>query len=156
MGKKRYGEDIDRWRIELWYDEEKWEQRWDVKEYFSFFKMVYETVRKYSPTLEVGGCGLKFDYLESHIYSFLSAWSHQPVRPDFISVLYYAYERGTAIVDQSFRRSTDSGYLLECIQRLKHLLKETKMDGCRIYMSEWNLTVSDRNYINDTCLKALM
>ncbi len=150
---KRYGDDIDQWRIELWYAEEKWEQRWDVKEYFSFFQMVYETVRKYSPTLEVGGCGLKFDYLESHIYSFLSAWSHQPVRPDFISALYYAYERGTAIVDQSFRRSTDSSYLLQCIQRLKHLLKETKMDGRKICLTEWNLTVSDRNYINDTCFK---
>ena len=150
---KRYGDAIDSWRLELWYPEMAWEQRQPMAVYFSMFNKLYETVRKYSDTLEVGGCGLKFDYLESHMLSFLEQWRRQEIQPDFISALYYAYERGTAITDQSFRRSTDAGHLTKCVDKLAELVRAAGMDGCKVYFSEWNLTVSDRNYINDTCFK---
>ena len=150
---KRYKEAIDSWRIELWYDEKLWEDRKTMTGYFDLFTMVYKIVRKYSSSLEVGGSGLKFDYMESHIRSFLSEWKHQEIQPDFISALYYAYERGTAVLDQSFRRSTDPEYLKKCIQKLKNMIEETGMSRCRLYFTEWNFTVSDRNYINDTCFK---
>lgn len=150
---RRYGEALDTWRIELWFDEEQWEGQGTMAEYFELFRIVYETVRRYSSRMEVGGCGLKFDYLENQIARFLAGWGRQQVQPDFISVLFYAYERGTAIEDISFRRSTDTGYLKKCIGKLKTLIEKTALKDCKLYLTEWNLTVSDRNFINDTCYK---
>ena len=149
----RYGDAIDTWRIELWYDEDKWEQRKTVEEYFALFDIVYEIVRKYSSTLEVGGSGLKFDYLENHICGFLTAWSRREIQPDFISALYYGYERGTAIAEQSFRRSTDTNHMQKCVSKLQKLMNDSGMKKSKLYFTEWNLTVSDRNYINDTSFK---
>ena len=148
----RYGKALDTWRMELWFDESRWDMD-TTAEYFELFNRTWEIARKYSTKLELGGCGLKFDYLESEISAFLKAWKQQAHHPDFISALYYAYERGTAIKSMSFRRSMDNEYLCHCLEKLKRLMSKAGMEHCRIYFTEWNLTVSDRNYINDTCFK---
>ncbi len=150
---RRYGEALDTWRMELWYDEEQWEEQGTMQQYFELFRITCDTVRRYSGRMEVGGSGLKFDYSENQITRFLQAWSKQKVQPDFISALFYAYERGTAIKDVSFRKSTDVDYLKKCVGKLKRLTKKADMIHCKVYLSEWNMTVSDRNYINDTCFK---
>lgn len=149
----RYGRSLDTWRMELWFDESRWDMDDTMAEYFELFNIMWETARKYSSKLELGGCGLKFDYLESEIFAFLQAWKLQAHMPDFISALYYAYERGTAIKSMSFRRSTDNAYMSRCIEKLKRLLNKAGMEDVKLYFTEWNLTVSDRNYINDTCFK---
>lgn len=149
----RYSRALDTWRMELWFDERRWDMDGTMSEYFELFNITWEIVKKYSSKLELGGCGLKFDYQESEILVFLQAWKKQEHQPDFISALYYAYVRGTAIKSMSFRRSTDNTYMQHCIKKLKRLMDKAGMDNVPIYFTEWNMTVSDRNYINDTCFK---
>lgn len=150
----RYKSEIDTWRIELWYDEDAWEETWTMPQYFEQFSVLYQIVRRYSDQIEIGGCGLKFDYLENNITNFLEQWQAQTYRPDFISVLFYAYERGTAICDASFRRSMDMDYMKKCIAKINGWMSSAGMIHTKLYISEWNFTISDRNYINDTCFKS--
>ena len=56
---RRYGEALDTWRMELWYDEEQWEEQGTMQQYFELFRITCDTVRRYSGRMEVGGSGLK-------------------------------------------------------------------------------------------------
>ncbi len=150
----RYGRnEIDTWRLELWYDERFLSDQERMGNYFTMFQHTYDIVRKYSNKMEVGGCGFRMDGDMEFNISFIKHWKQFGQLPDFISILNYAYERGEKNNDIYAKRSTDVSHLLHAVRRIKSILKHEDMDTLRLYISEWNITISDRNYINDSCFK---
>ncbi len=150
----RYGRhEVDTWRMELWMDENQWGKENAQEEYFALFSTIYEVVRGYSENIAIGGCGLRVGYVEQSEQDFLKKWNQQPHRPDFLSILYYAYERGEINQDRYSRRKTDNEGMLHCIQNVREIMAGANMQDLPLYITEWNLTISDRNYINDTCFK---
>lgn len=150
----RYGQaEMENWRIELWCDERTPKNKVSVESYFRLFDLTYKTVRKYCNFLEVGGCGFRGDYEQEVDRSMLMEWGRRACKPDFISMILYAYTRGEEEQDRFSRRSTDREALIRPVRWMRTSMCESGLAQKKLYITEWNLTISDRNYINDTCFK---
>lgn len=147
--------ELSSWRLELWFDESQWGKEGSVQAYFSQFNQVYEIAKGQIGDIEVGGCGLRLGFSDDGPASldFLRQWKKQPVQPDFLSILYYPYDRGEMNQDSYSRRSTDTEGILHKANAARRLMEEAGMAGVKLYITEWNLTISDRNFINDSCYK---
>ena len=144
--------ELNSWRMEYWFPENRWGQEHAAQEYFQKFQSIYQTVKEFADGILVGGCGLRLGYTEGAL-DFLKQWSQQPCRPDFLSVLYYPYLRGEVNQDRYSRRSTDQEGLLHALESSQRMMTEAGLEQLPLFVTEWNLTVSDRNYINDSCFK---
>ena len=152
---KRYGvETLSPWKLEVWFGGYTVEHMEAVEGYFHIFRSVYSIVKKYVPELEIGGCGVfpeSIKELGLRERNFWEEWRQQAPRPDFISLMNYAYEPDSGGRDHFGRRSNDACYLLHSIQRVRQEPSQAYFSDIRLYITEWNLTVSDRNYVNDSC-----
>lgn len=150
----RYGRaEISDWRIELWFRERSHYTVEDIEDYFDLFDMTCETIHSLCDEIKIGGNGFRFDqFIVLQDLKFIERWAKRKYFPDFITGLYFAYERGVYEDDKFAKRITDNEGVLNAITKFKELIPESKKD-IPFYLSEWNLTVSDRNYINDTCFK---
>ena len=150
----RYGSsEVKAWRMELWFVEELMNQGGNLQQYFEVFDATAEIIHQYSRELLVGGCGFRVDMWEQGGIEMMSLWRKRPIQPDFLSFLYYGYERGEVAQDMYSKRITDNEGVLHWVQDMKNALEEIGYGGMPVYCTEWNLTISDRNYINDTCFK---
>ena len=142
----------ENWRIEIWLDERKEPGKNTQKEYFEWFNHACRVIRRYS-TMEIGGYGIRVDYEDMQIVDFLKEWKNQEYQPDYLSAICFAYERGENKMDYYAKRSLDNEFLLHKIQTMKKLAGKAGMGEVKFYITEWNLSISDRNYINDSCFK---
>lgn len=150
----RYGrEEVNQWRIELWFNEKEWDEQNSYSKYFALFHILYQAVRKYCDETEVGGCGLRMDFNQESRVHFFQEWLQQESKPDFISVGQFAYDRGEEKQDKYSKRSTDNECVKHRLLQERKLLNSAGGSQIPIYVSEWNLTASSRNYMNDTCFK---
>lgn len=151
---RRYGRsELDTWRMEVWFHESRWDLEEAAEEYYELFAQTSRIVKHYSDKLEVGGCGLRMDFREDSRIAFLEGWGKQEIKPDFLSICYFSYERGEIENDKYAKRSTDNECLKHRILHEKKLIEKTGLRDTTIYITEWNLTPSARSYINDTCFK---
>lgn len=152
---RRYGkEEVSSWKFELWYDERSNRQKkGEEVSYFEIFEAGYEIIKKFVKNAEVGGCGgSNIFYMEKFTW-IIQNWRKQKYCPDFLSIINYAYIEGEEMHDSYFKRSTDSNYLANMIDKIHEELNRNSFQINKIYVTEWNQTISDRNYINDTCYK---
>lgn len=169
---KRYGiDEVSRWKIEVWYGGYEIEQLSTEESFFRIFDIVYKKSKQYVPQLEVGGCGIYPGITSDLIYkeqNFWKEWRGATPVPDFVSTIVYAYvydeqyEQRYRHIHQRERcnqrayygkRSTNDRFLAYRIQNLKIKLLEAGMTDVRLYVTEWNLTVSDRNVLSDSCFQ---
>lgn len=150
----RYGRtEVGTWRLELWFNESKWGLQGADDTYLQLFRILYETAKQYCEEIEVGGCGLRMDYDDESRIQFLKKWRAEPYQPDFLSIMYFAYDRGKEQQDQYAKRSTDNECMKHWVEKEIELIHQAGMGAVKLYITEWNLTASSRNYINDTCFK---
>ncbi len=149
----RYGyQEIDSWRIEIWMNERKEMNPESWEEYFEWFNHSCTTIRRYSK-MKIGGCGIRIDYAEDITLAFLQEWKKQEYQPDYLSITSFSYERGEINSDYYAKRSLDNELLLHKIQSVRKMMQGAGMGDLDIYVTEWNMSISDRNYINDSCFK---
>lgn len=151
---KRYGvSTIEKWRFELWIGDIKQDSKHFISDYLERFSMIYKICKGYSNKILVGGPGYSEHYsLSEQIWKFWSIL--EEAKPDFISLSCYNYivdkenvEFGNTIRDKNMKRVSDE------VDALKSILKKYKMADIPLWVTEWNLTISDRNFINDSCFK---
>lgn len=151
----RYGQDtLDDWKMELWYDEdwrrnpEKYNSR-----YIEMFCETYRLIKSCNDRIAFGGYSIRMDVGMERRRNFLLELNQAACRPDFISIMYYGYERGGDELDRFAKQITDNDALLHMLSREKKLVEECGFGDVPLYLNEWNLTPSVRNYINDTTFK---
>lgn len=150
----RYGRsELDTWRMEVWFEERKWGTEGAAEAYYELFNITYRTIKRYSEKLAVGGCGIRMDFRENSRSQFFKGWKQQPCQPDYISICYFSYERGEIEQDIYSKRSTDNECMKHRVMHEKKLIEKAGMGEIPVYITEWNLTASARNYINDSCFK---
>lgn len=151
---QRYGQaEVEQWRVELWCDERLPKSRESREKYFRLFHITYRTIRKYCNFMEIGGCGFRGDYEQDRDRQMLIQWGQKECTPDFVSMMLYAYIQGEEDQDRFSRRSTDSEALSRPVRWMRESMQKAGLQNKKLYITEWNLTISDRNYINDTCFK---
>ncbi|MFV0556745.1 MAG: GH39 family glycosyl hydrolase [Lactovum sp.] len=123
--------------------------------YLAYFSLVKETVTQIHPKIKLGGSGLSIDLKELKIERFIKKWAEEKVKPDFLSLCVFPLDK----VKENFSNhrpniyiSPDSEYLISSIQKLYALLHEVGL--CKdLYITEFNVTISSRDIVNDTAFK---
>lgn len=148
----RYGqEQINQWRMELWWDESIPRNEKNKKRYIQMFENIWQIIKSYSPNMEVGGSGIRGNFIEED--NILDIWGKEKIKPDFVSAIVYAYIRGEEGEEVFSKRNTDTEAIKNAVQSVRKHMDLAGMENTKLYITEWNLTISDRNYINDTCFK---
>ena len=152
----RYGiEETEQWIFEVWFDARQYKGNGEGK-YFRMFDSISESIRSYVPKVKIGGCGLE---LGNAFKPFIHEWVSHHYKPDFISIVAFPYKRtlpGYLPKIHGTERSTDFHFFKNELRKRKQQLKESGLGEIGIYLTEWNLSLSDRNYFHDTCGKACL
>lgn len=155
----RYGKDIaENWIFELSYDtvhDEKYHGCYKDEnfEYFHAYQFVYQTVKGELPKAQIGGPSALTEYMPESMEIFLEKCVRYQCIPDFISFMLFPYEIIKGDESYTYRRNMEDSFELNMIGKYKHMLKEHGMEQCRLYISEWNNSISNRNYLNDSSFR---
>jgi beta-xylosidase len=146
-----HAEQVRTWRFEC-YEDERTRRQVEFVSYFEIFNLTNQVIRSILPDAVIGGNGMIIN--DQRMEDFLQEWAKQPYRPDFFSAMSFPYEQGEASNGVNFytRQSRDDDYLKRYVTTSKALLKKAGMN-IPLYVTEWNCTISSRNYLNDTCYK---
>lgn len=166
-------ENVRRWKIEIWkpnhYVLETLETEGlkklvledtilDISKnsgYFYFFSQVKTIIQSIIPEIAVGGSGLSLDLERQDYQSFIEEWSNEEIKPDFLTVSMFSFDglkhrphskRSSAVI------SANTHLFKELLQNIKECLDESKLCST-IIVSEFNVTISSRDLINDTAFK---
>ncbi|MFT8347557.1 GH39 family glycosyl hydrolase [Clostridium saccharoperbutylacetonicum] len=152
----RYGiEEVEKWYFEVsTYKiiEPNIEDENYYLKYFRIFDMIYKTIKKIIPNAKVGGPGDHFG--RSNPVEFFKEWLNLNAKPDFISMYIYPYSTIVKSGKEEIYHSNDRDFLSNNLYSIKEIIRKLEFPCEEIIISEWSLTVSSRNYINDSCFKA--
>ena len=150
----RYGrEKAGRWIFEMAYDSIHRPRFYpDDSGFFHAYRFLYRTVREFLPEAEVGGPMAITQSPEGLVKEFLLTCREQGCVPDFVSILLFPYvsrDEENGLVRSS---AAEDSFEEDAVRRIRSVMKETGVE-CRLYISEWNFTISSRNYLNDSCFR---
>lgn len=164
---ERYGlAEVRTWPFSLWNEPDTNPDMFGFgfehqEDFLEFYRRTYAAVKGIDETFIFGSPSLLFlpeDPL--HWYQpFFDFCRREGCVPDFLNIHFYdddievveGFTEGTSIVN---RLSADEHSFARYIDMLYENLDRFGLRGKPIYMTEWNLTVSHRNLINDTCFKS--
>ncbi len=154
----RYGkEEVSGWLYELDKDSAYWNISYQKPlyndknyDFFDAWKFLYKTIRKRIPSASVGGIGGVVVYDGNYLAQFYERCVKEDVKPDFCSFIVFPFEikqelKGLTDIDFSEEKQTD---------RIFSLLEHCNINNISVYITEWNNTISNRNYLNDSCFRA--
>lgn len=170
----RYGlSEVRQWLFCVWNepDETVNEFSWpDRALFFDFYCRTYLTIKAIDPGFVFGTPSLLLSVTEEQGWTadFFQYASAHGCLPDFLNIHYYdntMFESdmrdrsrsegfSTKNMNASFPLTVDPYAFMKFINQIKLLLKRYHMKSLPIYLTEWNLTISHRDQINDTCFKA--
>ena len=164
---QRYGiMEIRTWLYSVWNEPESAASLFGWKDknlFLEFYRRTYCIVKETDEQLLFGTPGmLMIPCLnDDWISDFLDYCQKHSCIPDFLNVHYYdnAFEEMKYLMDSDKTElymdlNTDEYAFTIFINTLKQNLKKHGMSDIPIYMTEWNLTISARDLINDTCFKS--
>lgn len=153
----RYGvQAVDGWIFECWYNE-YYENTMGIPGSFPrHFTKIYQCIRSRLDSALIGGCGLSTAISEEKFSGLLEQWRAEPAAPDFISIYLLPYARADIDGKLHAKRRLNMDYVMEDIVSCQTLLEKAGWGGLPLYVLEWNLSLSQRNYFNDSCGKAAL
>ncbi|ERL10699.1 GH39 family glycosyl hydrolase [Olsenella profusa] len=125
----------------------------DPFDFFDAWKTAYRIVHEKVPGALFGG--ISGEVVEN--YSFLKRFYQRCIAehcaPDFASFLLFPYFSGSG--DKQRRRiCPDVSFVKLLVEKMRSLMDESGMGGRRLFISEFNSSISNRNYLNDSCMRA--
>lgn len=155
---KRYGkEEVSRWIFEISRDpihEESGKYYEDSKyDICNVYWFAYKTIKAVLPEAKVGGIGGIAGADSGTFEHFLCFCKEKDCIPDFISFLLFPYDHGKTEDGVLYTRSPELEYETQQITLMHQMMLRADMDQCPLYIVEWNNTISNRNYLNDSCFR---
>lgn len=156
---KRYGrEEVGTWIFELSCIPTDRPEDWlypsggKLFDYSGAFCYLYRVLREYVPQAMIGGTGAVLDYRPEAQRSILKECIAGGCTPDFYSIVLYPYEnRGEYALARRTRREN---WDLEQVDRARGMLEELGLEQCKLFVCEWNCSLSNRSFINDSCYRS--
>lgn len=157
---RRYGkEEMRGWIFEIGADpfdsRKKPYYLGDDYDYWKVFEHAYRTVRKYAPMTKIGGPNGISDGDIVSAERFMRTCKEKDCIPDFISFGLFPYTPHQVENGVPYSRCPDADYETKQITVLRKLMEKTGMKDCALYIGEWNNSVSNRNFVNDSCFRGL-
>lgn len=156
----RYGKaEVSQWIFELSYifttnDADALYADSDGYHFESAFAFFYKSIKELLPAAQVGGPGAIPEWLMDRQRAFLTACRISGCVPDFWSILLYPYYNEEGKSSPVGHRSSDLHSEEKQLRRARDLLREAGCESCKLYVSEWSISFSDRNYLNDSTYRA--
>lgn len=153
---RRYGkEEVETWKFEFSFDIRP--GSFCIKDnsisFYEFFKYNFCFIKKYIPNAKVGGFGIiESDY--DRLYRLMIYCKENDCIPDFVSILLFPYSHIEENEKYFAKRITDHFKIMDHIKMMRNNLDKEGFETCNLYITEWNNSLSNRNYINDSCFRA--
>ena len=163
--RNRYGaSEIRTWLYSVWNEPDTSIQMFgfeDTSDFYALYENTIQTVKTFDPMLTFGTPSLypttahEIEWMK-HFFTFTR---NQNCIPEFIDLHYYSdnfenFDSRKSTFSTPAFYSNDSHHFSKYITKIKTILEEENLGELPLYITEWNLTVSHRNLINDTCFKA--
>ena len=150
---------VESWYFEIWCAEGEQNLAGEAPEtvqamsqwYLERFNAVASQVRELCPGARVGGGGLTMRFGGEQLKMILKSWQNAPQQPDFISLYCYPYTLYSLDKERNQSRSTD--LLRRTLQFVRDAMQEVGFGDKELHVSEWNFSISNRNTLNDSCMK---
>lgn len=155
---RRYGEaEVSRWIFEITRDPTHQEQgKYYEDENYSILTVylsAYRIIRRLLPGAEIGGLG-GIPGTDAQLFQdFFEFCIKNSCVPDFVSFILFPYVKGSGEDGNTYIRSDDKDYERKQTVQMRQMLHQAGLDNCRLYAVEWNHTVSNRNFLNDSCFR---
>ncbi len=147
-----YGqENFDRWHFEIsyMYTDSEAKETFGLIQYIRVFRKIYSVIRQFSDTCRIGGPGFNdWSSPEKAVQAVRLMSSHGAV-PDFFTAYIYPLDIEDGVVSLSPDPDT-------AVSRIRLFSKtvETYCPGSEIWITEFNSSLSSRNFLNDSCYQA--
>ncbi len=133
------------------------------EDYYQLYQETYRTIKGIDSRLTFGSPSLLISYNINQLWChhFISWCQENSCTPDFMNIHYYDNDFSDASFSEHrpakpshSKLNKDEYSFSKCISKIKALFKDWGIESLPIYLTEWNLTVSHRNLLNDTCFKS--
>lgn len=151
--------EVESWFFEIWKTER--EEYLGVTEiedlnesiplYLDRFELIANVLRRYLPNIQIGGGGFSLRYGAEAFREILIQWQKREQLPNFVSVYCYPYTIDSVALKRN--QSMNQEYLKDTVLEVRRLMDETEFPVSTLHVSEWNFSVSNRNVLNDHCMK---
>lgn len=149
----RFGRrEVESWKFELWEDM-RTEVYADKVSYPVLFKDVSDIIRKEAPGTKIGGSGNHLGWYRDHTERVVRKWGEAGIYPDFLTFNYYPYTAGDQYQERFSKRKYDESDLLHTLEELEKILEAQQFPKRKIFLTDWNMTISSRNFFNDSLWK---
>ena len=163
----RFGrEEVAGWPFCVWCEPETSTKMFgfgDHALFCEFYKNTYDTVKSVCPDIRFGSPA--FLYMRRNgepvfLTNFIRYTRSHGCRPDFMNIHYYSDIIPREAVDMNVSTAPTSQFPKEpddfavFITAVRELFDTLGVGGLPVYLTEWNLTLSHRNLISDTCFKS--
>ncbi len=154
----RYGmSEVKTWKFDCWYDEFYENTMGIPGSFLKIFGGICGEIKRFIPDAQVGGCGLSISINEKKFHDLLDTWVKEPVKPDFISINLYPYSQLNISGKLRAKRHLNTNdYYQSEVLRCRDVINEYGWADVPLYVIEWNMSMSQRNFFNDTCGKAAL
>ncbi|MDE7310603.1 MAG: helix-turn-helix domain-containing protein [Eubacterium sp.] len=155
---RRYGKaEVSRWIFEISRDpvHEESGKYYEDPDYdiCNVYRFAYQIVKAVVPKARIGGLG-GITGADSHVYErFFNFCREQECVPDFISFMLFPYIPGRTEDKEPYARSPERQYETQQIRKMRQMMERAGITQCPLHIVEWNNTVSNRNYLNDSCFR---
>lgn len=159
----RYGmHEVKQWKFELGpevfhksYDADYAQDGFSIKDVYEY---LYVTAKHYIPECEVGYNAAAGFGLDAALDKEIVEVGQSDFKPDFYSFILFPYTNSvdfdSIYGSKNFVRSMDNEFEKHKIEEIQTNLVQAGLGDVKIYISEWNITVSNSNYLNDSVFRA--
>lgn len=135
----------------------------DLPLFCEFYRNTYDTVKSVCPDIRFGSPAFfytRWNGDPSFLTDFIRYTLLHDCRPDFMNIIYYSdiIPQKTIALDVSNAENSQlpktSDDFASYITTVRSLFETMGVGSLPVYLTEWNLTISQRNLISDTCFKS--
>lgn len=133
------------------------------EDFYSLYYETYNVVKSINRAFRFGSPSLIVTYNTNRhwLVRFISWCKENGCTPDFMNIHFYDNDFSDDSLHQHRpahpahgRLNMDPDSFKKCISHTKSVFSDLGIDDLPVYLTEWNLTVSHRNLLNDTCFKS--
>lgn len=163
--RSRYGvSEIRSWLYSVWNEPDTSIQMFGFEnpaEFYTLYENTWKTLNAFDPELVFGTPSL-FPTTENEITwmkGFLNFTRSHNCMPQYVDIHYYSdnfenHDHSQTTFSAPAAYSPDPDHFSKFVTKMQTLMEEEQISHLPLYITEWNLTVSHRHLINDTCFKA--
>lgn len=163
--RSRYGtEEIRSWLYSVWNEPDTSIQMFgfgNFGQFFDLYENTWQTVTAFDPLLTFGTPSLypTTQHEINWLKQFVSFARQKNCMPQFVDIHYYSdnfedFDNSKSTFSSPASYRGDAEHFEKFVTNMKMLMAEEHLSELPLYITEWNLTVSHRHLINDTCFKA--